>query len=472
METQCIQEQMVFQQLGRREVIGRFDGGTISSDAGGVLLREVERRCGILKRVAGCFRDYREAERIEHSVEGLIKQRVYAIALGYEDLNDHDRLRYDVVMGLLCEKSDPSGGDRVRQRDQGKAIAGKSTLNRLELTPQGANENSRYKKIVAQGEQIDDVMVDICIESQVEAPAEVVLDVDATDDPLYGKQEGRFFHGYYAEYCYLPLYIFWGEHLLCARLRQASVDPANGVVEELERIVKKLRQAWPQARIIVRGDSGFCRDEIMRYCEQNEKMDYVLGLAKNSRLNKEIEAEMAQAQELHKSTGAAARVFKDFRYRTRKSWSRERRVVGKAEYLAKGANPRFVVTSIASEEKEARALYEDFYCARGDMENRIKEQQLGLFADRTSTAWMRSNQLRLYFSSFAYILMQRLRQLGLKGTELAQAQCDTIRLKLFKIGAQVMVTVRKVWLSFSESYPYLSLFQQVLTRLQQLPSGA
>jgi hypothetical protein len=452
-------------------VIGRFDGGTISSDAGGVLLREVERQCGILKRVAGCFQDYREPERIEHSVEELIKQRVYAIALGYEDLNDHDSLRHDLVMGLLCEKSDPSGSNRVRERDRGKAIAGKSTLNRLELTPEGANENSRYKKIVAQGEQLDDVMVDICIESQVQAPAEVVLDVDATDDPLYGKQEGRFFHGYYREYCYLPLYIFWGEYLLCARLRVASEDPASGVVQELERIVKKLRQRWPEVRIIVRGDSGFCREEIMRYCEQNEKMDYVFGLAKNERLNKEIEFEMAQAQEIHKSTEAAARVFKDFRYRTRKSWSCERRVVGKAEYLAKGANPRFVVTSVSSEEKDARTLYEDFYCARGDMENRIKEQQLGLFADRTSTAWMRSNQLRLYFSSFAYILMQRLRQLGLKGTELAQAQCQTIRLKLFKIGAQIAVTVRKVWISFSESYPYLGLFQRVFARLQQIPSG-
>jgi len=472
MQTECIQEQMVFQQLGRREVIGRFDGGTISSDAGGVLLREVERRCGILKRVAGCFQDYRDPERIEHSVEELIKQRVYGIALGYEDLNDHDRLRHDVVMGLLCEKSDPSGSDRVRERDRGKAIAGKSTLNRLELTPEGANENSRYKKIVAEPEKIEAVMVEICIEAQTEVPAEVVLDVDATDDPLYGKQEGRFFHGYYAEYCYLPLYIFWGEYLLCARLRVASEEPASGVCQELERIVKKLRQAWPEVRIIVRGDSGFCRDEIMRYCEQNEKMDYVLGLAKNSRLNKEIDSEMAQAQQMQQATEQAARVFKDFRYRTRKSWSCERRVVGKAEYLAKGANPRFVVTSISSEEKDARALYEDFYCARGDMENRIKEQQLGLFADRTSTAWMRSNQLRLYFSSFAYILMQKLRQLGLKGTELAQAQCQTIRLKLFKIGAQVAVTVRKVWISFSESYPYLGLFQRVFARLQQIPSGA
>jgi hypothetical protein len=471
METQCIQEQLVFHQLGRREVIGRFDGGVISSDAGGVLLREVEKRCGVLKRVAGCFRDYRDPERIEHNVEELIKQRIYALALGYEDLNDHDRLRHDVVMGLLCEKRDPTGYDRVREQDQGNAIAGKSTLNRMELTPEGANEKSRYKKIVVEPEKLDELMVEVCLEFQEQAPAEVVLDVDATDDPLYGEQEGRFFHGYYGGYCYLPLYIFWGEYLLCARLREASEDPAGGVIEELERIVKKLRQGWPEVRIIVRGDSGFCRDEIMSWCEHNEKVDYVLGMAKNERLNREIDVEMAQAQELYHSRGAAARVFKDFWYRTRKSWSKERRVVGKAEYLAKGANPRFVVTSIVSEEKGARSLYEDFYCARGDMENRIKEQQLGLFADRTSTGWMRSNQLRLYFSSFAYILMQRLRQLGLKGTELAQAQCETIRLKLFKIGAQITVTVRKVWISFSESYPYLNLFHRVLGRLQQSTSG-
>lgn len=469
MKTQCIQEQMAFQQLGRREVIGRFDGGKISSDGGGLLLREVERRCGILKRFSESFRDYRDPQRIEHSLESLISQRVYGIALGYEDLNDHDSLRHDVVMGVLCEKGDPSGDNRVREQDQGKAVAGKSTLNRLELTPENANENSRYKKIVAEGEKIDELMVDIFIQSYPKAPLEVVLDVDATDDPLHGHQEGRFFHGYYAEYCYLPLYVFSGEHLLCARLRRADQDPASGVLPELKRIVEKLREAWPEVRIIVRGDSGFCRDEIMSYCEHSENLDYVLGLAKNSRLTKRIEAEMTQAQQIHQSTQKAARVFKDFRYRTRHSWSCERRVVGKAEYLAKGENPRFIVTSILSEQKEARTLYEDLYCARGDMENRIKEQQLGLFADRTSTASMRSNQLRLYFSSFAYILIHTLRRWGLNGTELAQAQCNTIRLKLFKIGAQIRVTVRKVWLSFSESYPYQSLFQRVFARLQSIP---
>jgi hypothetical protein len=346
METQCIQEQMVFQQLGRREVVGRFDGGRISSDAGGLLLREVEGRFGILKRLAGCFRDYRDGERIEHSLECLISQRVYGIALGYEDLNDHDSLRHDVVMGVLCEKSEPTGGARLREQDRGKAIAGKSTLNRLELTPEDANPNSRYKKIVAEGEKIDQLMVEVFIQSHETAPVEVVLDVDATDDPLYGHQEGRFFHGYYAEYCYLPLYIFSGEHLLCARLRPGDQDPASGVLPELKRIVEKLREAWPEVRIIVRGDSGFCRDQIMSYCEQNPGLEYVLGLAKNTRLIQQIAAEMAQAQQIHQSTQQPARVFKDFRYRTRHSWSCERRVVGKAEYLAKGENPRFIVTSI------------------------------------------------------------------------------------------------------------------------------
>jgi hypothetical protein len=322
---------------------------------------------------------------------------------------------------------------------------------------------------VADGAAIDELMVEVFIESYPCAPSEIVLDIDATDDPLHGHQEGRYFHGYYAEYCYLPLYIFCGEHLLCARLRPADKDPASGVLPELVRIVEQIRALWPEVRIIVRGDSGFCRDEIMRYCEHNPNLDYVLGLAKNSRLNKAIDTEMAEAQKLHQATQKPARVFKDFHYRTRKSWSYERRVVGKAEYLAKGENPRFIVTSIQSEQIDARALYEDFYCARGEMENRIKEQQLGLFADRTSTSWMRSNQLRLYFSSFAYILVHALRRVGLTGTELANAQCDTIRLKLFKIGAQIRVSARKVWISFSESYPYFNLFQQVLLRLQRIP---
>ena len=468
METECTTEQMVFQHLGRRCVIARFDGGAISSDGGAMLLREVDKRTGISERLAGCFRDYRQPERVEHPVLSMIRQRICGVALGYEDLNDHDRLRHDVVMGILSEKEEPGGTDRVRKTDRGKPIAGKSTLNRLELTPEDANANSRYKKIVANGMAIDELMVAIFIESHQSAPAQIVLDIDATDDPLHGHQQGRYFHGYYAKYCYLPLYIFCAEHLLCARLRPADKEPASGVLAELSRIVEQIRLAWPEVKIVIRGDSGFCRDEIMRYCEGHQ-LDYVFGLAKNSRLKKALATEMAQAQKLYQATQQPARVFKDFRYRTKKSWSGERRVVGKAEYLAKGENPRFIVTSIKSEQIDARALYEDLYCARGEMENRIKEQQLALFADRTSTSWMRSNQLRLYFSSFAYILVHALRRLGLEGTELAKAQCDTIRLKLFKIGAQIRVSVRKVWISFTESYPYPDLFQHVLLRLQKIP---
>lgn len=469
MDAECTPEQSEFHDLGRRDVVGRFDGGNISSDGGGLFLREVEKRTHILKRLSECFRDYRDPELIEHTVESLIKQRVLALALGYEDLNDHDALRHDALLALLVEKRDPTGADRVREQDKGKALAGKSTLNRLELTPEDADENSRYKKIVANAPVIDELLVDLFLEGYSCAPAQIVLDVDATDDPLHGEQEGRFFHGYYRTYCYLPLYIFCGEHLLCARLRTADQDGAAGTVEELERIVGRIRAAWPGVRIILRGDSGFCRDQLMSWCEAAHGVDYVLGLAQNSRLNNAIASQMAQAKGQYEATQESARLFKDFEYRTLESWSCERRVVGKAEYLGKGENPRFIVTSVGTEEYAARALYEDFYCARGDMENRIKEQQLGLFADRTSSAWMRSNQLRLYFSSFAYVMVQTLRRLGLHGTELAKAQCSTIRVKLFKIGAQVRVSVRKVWISFSESYPYADLFHEVLTRLERIP---
>jgi hypothetical protein len=468
MNTQCNAEQLEFHTLGRRAVIGKFDGGRISSDGGGVLLREVERRTHILKLFSDCFTDHRNPELIEHSLESLVKQRVFGIALGYEDLNDHDALCQDTLLALLSDKTDLTGNDRLREQDKGKALAGKSTLNRLELTPLDANEKSRYKKIVANPAAMDNLLIDLFVESYKTPPTEIVLDVDATDDPLHGHQEGRFFHGYYKNYCYLPLYIFCGEQLLCARLRTADQDGAAGTVEEVARIVAQIRMTWPEVRIIVRGDSGFCRDNIMEWCETH-RVDYVLGLAQNNRLRKAIAAEMAQAKQQYEATGEAARVFKDFRYQTLKSWSCERRVVGKAEYLGKGENPRFIVSSIGMDEQSARQLYEDFYCARGEMENRIKEQQLCLFADRTSTHEIRSNQLRLYFSSFAYVLVQTLRRLGLEGTALAKAQCDTIRLKLFKIGARIRISVRKVWISFSESYPYADLFQQIFNKLQQIP---
>ncbi len=468
MNTQCSEEQLEFHALGRREVVGNFNGGQISSDGGALLLREVEQRTGICQRLSHRFEDHRDSESIEHSVEELVKQRVMGIALGYEDLNDHDQLRSDPLLALMVDKADPQGLDRARSRDQGKALAGKSTLNRLELTPWNADQASRYKKIVAKPGAIDELLVELFLDAHEAAPKRIWLDLDATDDPLHGQQEGRFSHGYYGHYCYLPLYIFCGEDLLCARLRESNIDGCEGAVEELERIVSQIRQRWGEVEIVVRGDSGFCREELMSWCEANG-VKYVLGLAKNARLERAIAQAMEQAKGEYFHSGDTARVYEEFEYKTRESWSRERRVVGKAEYLAKGANPRFVVTSLSEQEVGAKVLYEQLYCARGDMENRIKEQQLALFADRTSSATLRANQIRLYFSSFAYVLMVALRRLGLAGTELAKAQCDTIRLKLLKIGAQIRITVRKVWLALSESYPFAALFRQVYNNLQRIP---
>jgi hypothetical protein len=465
MKTECIQKSFEFQALAGREVVGRFDGGRITSDAGGVLLREVEQATGILQKFAACFEDHRDPDLIEHTTRELLSQRVYGLALGYEDLNDHDDLRHDPLLAVLVGKADPSGADRLRERDRGKALAGKSTLNRLELTPVRADADSRYKKIVAHQPQIERLFVDIFLAAHRRRPRQIVLDLDATDDPVHGSQLGRFFHGYYGHYCYLPLYIFAGEHLLCAKLRPADIDGASGAIGELQRIVGQIRARWPRVRIIVRGDSGFCRENLLSWCECNQ-VDYVIGLAKNSRLLDEIELELYEAWEYVQETGQAARVFRDFQYQTLETWSRSRRVVGKAEQLPGGPNPRFIVSSLSAGEVAAQPLYEAVYCARGDMENRIKEQQLGLFADRTSAATMRANQLRLWFSSVAYTLMSALRRLGLAGTSAAGMQCDTLRLKLLKIGAVVRVTVRKVWLSFSEAYPYKSLFAEVYTNLR------
>jgi hypothetical protein len=467
--TECNEKAFEFHDLERREVLARFDGGRITSDAGGLLLRELEEKTGIVKRFAACFSDHRDPDLIEHTVEELLKQRVFGLCLGYEDLNDHDDLRHDPLLAVLVGKSDPTGGDRLRRRDKGKALAGKSTLNRLELTPVGADKESRYKKIVAECGAIEEFFVDVFLDSYNRAPHKtLILDLDATDDPLHGHQLGRFFHGYYMNYCYLPLYIFCGEHLLAAKLRPADIDASAGTVPELERIVAHIRRRWPKVKILIRGDSGFCREEIMAWCERHD-VDFVLGLAKNERLKAEIGPELYEAWEDFQASGQSARVFRDFQYRTLESWSRPRRVIGKAEYSEKGENPRFVVTSLSCESVDARTLYEQTYCGRGEMENRIKEQQLFLFADRTSCETMRANQLRLYLSSVAYVLLVALRQFGLKQTELAKAQCDTIRLKLLKIGAQVRVTVRKVWLSLSEAYPYRELFARVYHNLRTLP---
>src|ERR1700674_824467 len=452
--TECNQSGFGFEASGSREIVARFDGGTISSDGGAFLLRQADQRLNLLARLAECFLDGRNQDMVEHSILEMLSQRVYGLALGYEDVNDHEQLRNDPVFGILAGREELD-----------EPLAGKSTLNRMEL---GAGAKDRYKKITFWKDALDELLVKVFIESHDNAPAEIILDVDTTDLPLHGKQEGRFFHGYYDNYCYLPLYIFCGEHVVCARLREADHDAAFGSLQEIQRIVAQIRAAWPAVKIILRGDSGFCRNALMSWCE-NHGVDFVLGLARNQRLRKIIGAEMHRATEQWNQTGKPARVFSEFSYQTKKTkkggWDRERRVAAKAEHIDGKENPRFVVTSLTSGEWAAQALYEELYCARGDMENRIKEQ-FSLFADRVSAETMRANQVRLYLSNMAYVLVSALRRLGLKATEMAQAQVSTIRPKLLKIGAQVRVSVRKVWVSMASSYPWQGLYQQVWANLR------
>lgn len=466
MRTDCNPQQLGFQGVGRRTVVAAFDGGTLTSDGGLLLLSEVERRRGIVRHFAACFRDQRNPAYVEHRLEELVGQRVFGLALAYEDLNDHDELRTDPLLATVVGKVDPTGKDRRQEQDRGKPLAGKSTLNRLEW---GAIKQDRYRKISVDSKAVDRFLVDTFLSAYESVPSQIILDLDATDDPLHGEQEGRFFHGYYKGYCYLPLYIFCGPHLLCALLRSSDRDASAGAVTEVERIVGQIRSRWPQVQIILRADSGFAREELMAWCEQHA-VDFVFGLARNARLQRALGGELDQAREQFEQSGQATRIFRDFIYRTRKSWSCQRRVIGKAEHLAKGANPRFIVTSLTAESWSAAALYEQLYCARGEMENRIKEQQLCLFADRTSSHNLASNQLRLWFSSVAYILLNELRRLGLQGTELARARCDTIRTKLLKIGAQIRVTVRRVWVHLASSYPYVTLWAQIVGNLRAGPS--
>jgi hypothetical protein len=443
--TECNQTAFVFEAHFSRQVVARFDGAWMTTDGGALLLRAVDGKIGLLKRVRACFHDARDPERVEHALSELLAQRIYALALGYEDLNDHEELRHDPLLGLLagkCELQEP--------------LAGKSTLNRLELTPMGEALRERYHKITYSSEALDALLMEVFLESYQQAPAQIVLDLDVTDTPLHGEQEGRFFHAYYGHYCYLPLYIFCGEHLLCARLRPANQDASAGSVAEVERVVRQVRCRWPYVRIILRADSGFCREELMAWCEKH-RVDYVFGFARNSRLRRKIAAQLREAKREQQRTGGAARVFTEFSYRTRSSWSRWRRVIAKAEYLEKGENPRYLVTSLRAPAWPAQKLYERLYCARGEMENRIKEQ-LSLFSDRLSTETMRANQLRLYFSSLAYVLVHALRRLALAGTEWAAAQVETIRLRLLKIAAEVRLTARRVWLRYSHAYPWKALF--------------
>ena len=464
--TDCNSQQHDFQANGRRRVVGAFDGGNVTSDAGGLLLREVVRGSGIIDRFALCFTDHRDPELIEHTVRNLLAQRTVGIALVYEDLNDHDRIRHDPLFATLVDKPDVLGESRKTKRDRGCTLAGKSTLNRLELTPSDAGPDSRYAKIVYSSSAIENFFTEWFVARQKKAPSEIVLDIDATDDPTHGNQEGSYFHGYYDHYCYLPLYIFSGDDLLSARLRTSDCDPSEGVLPDLARIVNRIRQSWPTTRIIVRGDSGFCREDLMAWCEVRG-VDYVLGLAKNARLEGMIKKDLKKSKRKFKRTGKPSKRYRNLNYRTLSTWSKKRRVVAKAEHLDKGANPRFVVTTLKKAEYGARALYEDVYCARGDMENRIKEQQMGMFADRTSTHTLRANQLMLWLSSLAFVLVSELRRVGLKSTALESAQSWTIRERLFKIGATVTVSVRRIVVAMATAYPWKEVFERCLSNLQQ-----
>src|SRR2546427_4175114 len=443
MTTECTQEPFAFHPLNQREVRGQFDGGSITSDAGGLLLREVEKRTNIIGQFASCFTDYRDSELREHAVAELVAQRIYGLALGYEDLNDHEELRRDPLLAVLVEKEDLTGKDRRRVRDQGTALAGKSTLNRMELGAAKLGEKERYKKIILDEAAVDGTLVDIFLQAHGEAPKEIVLDLDSTDIPLHGEQEARFFHGYYGHYCYLPLYVFCGDHLLCARLRPSNIDASAGSLAEVQRIVRQIRARWPETSIILRADSGFCREELLAWCENND-VDYVFGFARNKRLRKIIGRAMQEAKQEHRRTGKPARVFCEFAYRTKKSWSRARRVVAKAEQIEGKENPRYLVTSLGKEAWPAQNLYEQLYCARGEMENRIKEQ-LSLFADRMSTETLRANQLRLYFSSLAYVLVEALRRLCLARTARGGSNKPTIPLKLLENSPPGGLTPRRLW---------------------------
>jgi hypothetical protein len=454
MHTECSAERFDFGTVEGRAVEAAFDAGLVTSDAGALLLGATDRAIGMMDRFAGCFHDERRADLIEHDVATLVGQRVFGIALGYEDLNDHDELRHDPMMAVLAGK--------LEARREGYApVAGKSTLNRLELS---RLEPTRYHKISHNPVAIKNLLVDLFLEAHERAPRQIILDLDATDDPLHGEQEGRFFHGYYDCYCYLPLYVFCGRHLLVAKLRRADMDAAAGAVEEVARLVARIRARWPRTRILLRADSGFAREDLMAWCETNG-VDFLFGLARNERLVAEITTELDLVAAKSRRTGQPERRFKTFMWTTRRTWSRRRRVVAKAEWTKGEANPRFVVTSLRRDACKAKYLYEKLYCARGDMENRIKECQLDLYADRTSTATMRANQLRLWFYSMAYVLMCALRRIGLNDTDFATATCGTIRLKLLKIGALVRISVRRITIAMASACPAAENWSRAASRI-------
>jgi len=460
MQTHCSSDQFDFEAFDGRRVVAAFDGGAITSDAGALLLRHTDKAIGLFDRVAACFSDQRNPGLVVHSLRTMLSQRITAIALGYEDIDDHDTLRHDPLLGLL-------GDGLAPKRQDCATLAGKSTLNRLEHAPVGAA--TRYHRIGHDTAAIEDLFVDLFIEAHKTPPKQIVLDLDATDDPVHGHQEGRFFHGYYDCWCYLPLYVFCGRHLLVAKLRRANIDASAGSLQEVARIVGRVRQCWPRVKIVLRADSGFAREALMAWCEANA-VDYVFGLARNPRLERRIAATLNEARRAAQVSGETTRLYRDFGWSTKDSWTRRRRVIAKAEWMPgrgdSGANPRFLVTSLKPDQWMAKALYEDLYCARGDMENRIKECQLDLYADRTSARTMRANQLRLWFASFAYVLVCAVRRIGLAHTRLAVATCASIRLKLFKIGAQVRVSVRRIKIAMASACPYHNEFDLAHARIR------
>lgn len=472
--TDCKNQPLLFQDLGRRKVIADFSGGTLSSDGGVLLLRAVDRGLGVSRTLASCFDDGRDLRYADHLVQELVIQRLHGLALGYEDLNDHDRLRLDPLLAVACEKRDPLGRDRLHQK--GIALAGSSTLNRLELSN---NKATRYHKLRHDPQKVQACLLQMGVRCLPKQARELVLDLDAMGQVLHGLQEGRHFRSHYNEYCYLPLYACVGDIPLWAQLRTSDQDAASGVVAALEQIVPAIRRRCRQARIIIRADSGFCREETMAWCEsQSEAVYYCLGLAKNSVLIERLQPALAQARARRCLTGAPnARAFTEFAYQTVKSWSRARRVIGKAEVMAAGDNPRFLVTNLPAsgfkdEENPARfqpaRLYEELYCGRGEMENVLKQQVLDLEADRMSTHYLASNQLRLWFATLAYLLLERTRTMGLRGTELARATVGSVRLKLLKVAAQVTVSVRRIYVQLSSAYPLRELFALCHRRLLAL----
>ena len=470
MKTHCIEGQMEFQGLGKRTVVADFDGGDLTSDAGLLLLREVDQERGVCERLAACCVDHRDQRRIEHSLVDLWRQRVMALACGYEDINDHRRLRGDRMLAVACNRDDITGQSRRRERDRGIALASPSTLNRLELGMRGTAAHHRYKRIHVDTDKLDRLLVDLFVEAYARVPEEVVVDIDATDVQLHGHQEGRRYNAHYGGQIYLPLYITCGSHVLCCRLRGAEREAAHGAKDELARVVAFLRGHWPDVRVIVRGDSGFCRDEIMAWCEAMKGVDYVFGLAHNVRLTRRTVKHMERSRRRMIATGKPSRRFTGFRYRTLESWSRKRRVVAKAEWLA-GESPRpssrFIVTSLSADRWPKHELYEKLYCGRANIENEIKQQQMCLFSDRLSSSVMVANQLRMYVSALAGELLETLRRVGLKQTPMEKARADTTRSRLVKQAATVKVSVRRVVVSMASPSPHQGVFRRAHANLRR-----